>query len=266
VGISLIDSPKGNRILAALSSDDYFRLLGHLEFICLAPGEVLYDSGDRQRYIHFPITCIVSLGFSTEDGSSAQLAIVGNDGLIGVPMILGGKSTTHSAVVQSAGIAFRLRADIASWELNKGGGLHSLSLRYAQALMTQMAQNVVCNRHHSIKQQLCRWLLLSLDRLPGNQLDVTQELIGHMLGVRREAVTEAAGKLQAAGLIQNTRGRIIVIDRAGIESLACECYSAAKVEMDRLFHLALDEHPRDWGRPNPTAPRQHAMDHYEQHC
>ncbi|MGB4065874.1 MAG: Crp/Fnr family transcriptional regulator [Azonexus sp.] len=265
----MIDSPKGNRILAALSSDDYFRLLGNLELTRLALGEVLYDSGDRQRYIHFPTTCIVSLGFSTEDGSSAQLAIVGNDGLVGVPMILGGKTTTHSAVVQSAGNAFRLRADRARSELIKGGGLQSLSLLYTQALMTQMAQSVVCNRHHSIKQQLCRWLLLSLDRLPGNQLNVTQELIGHMLGVRREAVTEAAGKLQAAGLIQYSRGRITVIDRAGIEALVCECYVAAKVEIDRLFHLSLDDHdhPRDQGRPDLAPPRHRAFkDLHEQQC
>jgi CRP-like cAMP-binding protein len=263
----LIDSPKGNRILAALSSDDYFRLLAHLEFTQLALGEILYNSGDRQRYIHFPTTCIVSLGFSTEDGSSAQLAIVGNDGLVGVSTILGGKTTTHRAVVQSPGNAFRLRADMASWELSKGGGLQSLSLRYTQALMTQMAQSVVCNRHHSVKQQLCRWLLLSLDRLPGNQLNVTQELIGHMLGVRREAVTEAAGKLQAAGLIQYSRGRITVMNRAGIEALVCECYGAAKVEMDRLFHLGLDDYPRDRGRPNLATLRQRALkDLHEQQC
>jgi CRP-like cAMP-binding protein len=266
VGINLIDSPKGNRILAALSSDDYFRLLGHLEFTRLALGEVLYDSGDRLRYIHFPTTCIVSLGFSTEDGSSAQLAIVGNDGLVGVPMILGGKTTTHCAIVQSAGNAFRLRADRACCELSKGGGLQSLSLRYMQALMTQMAQSVVCNRHHAVKQQFCRWLLLSLDRLPGNQLNVTQELIGHMLGVRREAVTDAAGKLQAAGLIQYSRGRITVLDRAGIETHACECYATAKVEMDRLFHLALDDSPNP-GRPNLATLRQHALEGlHEQQC
>ena len=260
MGTGLIDSPKGNRILAALSSDEYFRLLGHFEFIQFALGEVLYDSGERQRYIHFPTTCIVSLGFSTEDGSSAQLAIVGNDGLVGIPMILGGKTTTHSAIVQSAGNAYRLRADMARWELAKGGGLQSLSLRYAQALMTQMAQSVVCNRHHSVKQQLCRWLLLSLDRLPGNQLKVTQELIGHMLGVRREAVTEAAGKLQAAGLIQCNRGRITVIDRAGIEALVCECYVAAKIEMDRLFHLPLDEPSENRCRPHLATPRHRALE------
>lgn len=255
----MFDSPKGNRILAALPSDEYFRLLGDLEFIQLAPGEVLYDSGCRQKYILFPTTCIVSLDFSTVDGSSAQLAIVGNDGLVGVPMILGGKTTTHRAVVQCAGNAFRLGAELADWELYKGDDLQALSLRYTQALITQMAQSVVCNRHHSVKQQLCRWLLLSLDRLPGNQLYVTQELIGHMLGVRREAVTEAAGKLQAAGLIQYSRGRITVINRAGIEALVCECYVAAKVETDRLYHLALDDHPGEWVRPNPATLRQQAV-------
>jgi len=255
----LLDSPKENRILAALSSDDYFRLLSQLEFTQLAIGEVLYYSGDRQRYIHFPTTSIVSLDFSTEDGLSAQLAIVGNDGLVGVPMILGGLTTTHRAVVQSAGHAFRLRADRACCELSKGGDFLSLSLRYAQALMTQMAQSVVCNRHHSVKQHLCRWLLLSLDRLPGNQLNVTQELISHMLGVRREAVTEAAGKLQAAGLIRYSRGRITVMDRSGIEALVCECYTAAKVETDRLFDLALEDPPRDRGRPNLASLRQAAL-------
>lgn len=252
----MLDNPKGNRILAALSSDDYSRLLGHLECARLARGEVLYYSGDRQRYIHFPTTCIVSLDFSTEDGFSTQLAMVGNDGLVGVPMILGGQTTTHRAIVQSAGNAFRLRADKACFELGKGGDFQSLSLRYTQALMTQMAQSVVCNRHHSVKQKLCRWLLISLDRLQDNQLNVTQELIGHMLGVRREAVTEAAGKLQAAGLIEYSRGRISVIDRPGIEVLVCECYAAAKVEMDRLFDLALDDHPRDRSQPILATLRQ----------
>jgi CRP-like cAMP-binding protein len=261
----LIDSPKGNRILAALSNDDYFRLLGHLELTRLTLGEVLFYSGDRERYIYFPTTSIVSLDFSTEDGSSAQLAMVGNEGLVGVPMILGGKTTTHRAVVQSAGDAFRLRADTACCEFIKGGDLQSLSLRYAQALMTQMAQSVVCNRYHSVKQQLCRWLLLSLDRLPGNELYVTQELIGHMLGVRREAVTEAAGKLQSAGLIQYSRGRITVMDRAGIEALSCECYATAKVEMDRLFHLALDDHLSDQSQPNLAALRPRTLYyHHEQ--
>ncbi len=264
---TLIDNPKGNRILAALSSDDYFRLLGHLEFTRLALGEVLYDSGNRLKYIHFPTTCIVSLGFSTEDGSSAQLAIVGNEGLVGVPMILGGKTTTHRAVVQSAGNAFRLRADRACCELSKGGYLQSLSLRYTQALMTQMAQSVVCNRHHSVKQQFCRWLLLSLDRLPGNQLNVTQEWIGHMLGVRREAVTDAAGKLQAAGLIRYSRGRMTVINRLGVEALVCECYAAAKVEMDRLFHLGQDDYLGDRGRSNLATLRQRTLkDLHEEPC
>lgn len=252
----MIDSPEGNRILAALSSDEYFRLQGQLEFSQLALGEVLYNSGARQRYIHFPTSSIVSLDFSTEDGLSAQLAMVGNDGLVGVPMILGGKTTTHRAIVQSAGNAYRLRADRACCELGKNGDLQSLSLRYAQALMTQIAQGVVCNRFHSVKQRLCRWLLHSLDRLPGNQLNATQEFISHMLGVRREAITEATGKLQAAGLIEYGRGRISVMDRPGIEALVCECYATAKVEMDRLFDLALDDHPRDRGQPNLAMLRQ----------
>jgi CRP-like cAMP-binding protein len=259
--MALIDSPKGNRILAALSSDDYFRLQGQLEFSQLALGEVLYNAGARQRYIHFPTSSIVSLDFSTVDGFSAQLAIVGNDGLVGVPMILGGKTTTHRAIVQSAGSAFRLRADRACCELGKGRDLQLLSLRYAQALMTQMAQSVVCNRHHAVKQRLCRWLLLSLDRQPGNQLNVTQEWISHMLGVRREAITEAAGKLQAAGLIEYSRGRITVTNRAGIEVLACDCYATATLEMDRLFRLSLVDHDpsRDRGQSNRATPRQRAF-------
>lgn len=263
----MIDNPRGNRILAALASGDYYALLGQLELTRLALGEVLYNSGDRQRYIHFPTTSIVSLDFSTQDGSSAQLAIVGNDGLVGVPMVLGGGTTTHRAVVQSPGAAFRLPAEIASRELGRGGGLQLLALRYTQALMTQIAHSVVCNRHHSVKQQLCRWLLLSLDRQPGNQLNVTQESIGQMLGVRREAVTEAAGKLQAMGLIKYSRGRITVLDRVGIEALVCECYSAAKVETDRLFELALDDSPVERGRPNPARQRQHTVEYlHEQRC
>ena len=265
----MTDSSNGNRILEALSSDEYGSLLDDLEYVRLAFGEVLYDAGVRQRYIYFPTTCVVSLDFSTEEGSSVQLAIVGNEGLVGVPMILGGKTTTHRAVVQSTGNAFRLRASMACRELDKGGGLKTLSLHYTQALMTQMAQSVVCNRHHSVKQQLCRWLLLRLDRQPGNQLDVTQELISHMLGVRREAITEAAGKLQAAGLIEHTRGRITVTNRAGIEVLACECYATAKVEMDRLFHLSLVDHdaPRDRGRSKLATQRHRAFKGlHEQQC
>ncbi len=254
----LIDRPKENLILAALAGAQYERLVDNLEFIQLEPGQVLYDAGDRPGYLYFPTTSIVSLVFTTINGSTAELAIAGNDGLVGVPMVLGGQTTTHRAVVQCGGHTYRLRADLARWELDQPGGLQQLSLRYTQALMTQMAQSVVCNRHHSIKQQLCRWLLLSLDRLPGNQLNMTQELIAGMLGVRREAVTEAAGKLQAAGLIQYSRGRITVIDRAGIEAQVCECYAVVKGELDRLSRLAPDEEASDRVRPNLAPLRQRA--------
>lgn len=253
-----IDRPKENFILASLASDQYERLVDDLEFVELEAGQVLYDAGERLGYLYFPTTCIVSLVFSGANGSTAELAIAGNDGLVGVPMVLGGHATTHRSVVQCAAHAYRLRADLARWELDQPGGLHQLSLRYTQALMTQMAQSVVCNRHHSIKQQLCRWLLLSLDRLPGNQLNMTQELIAGMLGVRREAVTEAAGKLQAAGLIQYTRGRITITDRSGIEAQVCECYGVVKGELDRLSRLAPDERASDRVRPNPATLRQRA--------
>ena len=182
---SLIDHPKQNRILAALPTEEYARLLDDLEMVTLELGQVLYEPGDCLRHVHFPTTCIVSLVFTTESGASAELAITGNDGLVGTPLILGGDNTNHRAVVQSAGKAYRLKADIIRWELQQGGCLQQLALRYTQALMTQMAQSIVCNRHHTVDQQLCRWLLLSLDRLPGNQLDMTQELIANMLGVRR---------------------------------------------------------------------------------
>lgn len=254
----MIDKPKENLILAALASDQYDRLVDDLEFVQLEAGQVLYDAGEPLGFLHFPTTCIVSLVFSATNGSTAELAIAGNDGLIGLPMVLGGHTTTHRAVVQCSGHAYRLRADLARWELDQPGGLQQLSLRYTQALMTQMAQSVVCNRHHSIKQQLCRWLLLSLDRLPGNQLNMTQELIAGMLGVRREAVTEAAGKLQGAGLIQYSRGRITVTDRAGIEAQVCECYTVVKGELDRLSRLAPDDRARDRVRPNLATLRQRA--------
>ena len=253
-----IDYPKENRILRALPSDEYGRLEGDLQFVHLERGQVLYDSGIQQGHVYFPTSCLVSLVFAAENGSSAELAIVGNDGLIGIPMILGGHSTTHRAVVQSAGNAFLLKSDLVRWELDQGGALLPLALRYTQALMTQIAQGVVCNRHHSVIQQLCRWLLFCLDRLTGNQLDMTQELIANMLGVRREAVTEAAGKLQAAGLIQYRRGHISVTDRAGVEARACECYSVVKQEQERLFTLAPEIHNRGLVRPEQVPLRERA--------
>lgn len=254
-----IDNPRQNRILAALPTDEFARLLDDLEMVTLALGQVLYEPGDYLRHVHFPTTSIVSLVFTTESGASAELAIAGNDGLVGTPLILGGDNTNHRAVVQSAGKAYRLKAEIIRWELQQGGRLQQLALRYTQVLMTQMAQSIVCNRHHTVDQQLCRWLLLSLDRLSGNQLDMTQELIANMLGVRREAVTEAAGKLQAADLIQYRRGHITVIDRPGLEARACECYKVVKRELDRLILVPpapATAVPRT--RPSPTTLRQRA--------
>ena len=198
-------------------------------------GDVVYESGDSLRYVYFPIDSIVSLLYVMESGASGEISVVGNEGLVGVAVFMGGESTSSRAVVQSAGVAYRLRGQKLKDEFNKHGELLHLILRYTQALITQMAQTAVCNRHHSIDQQLCRWLLLSLDRLPGNRLTMTQELIANMLGVRREGVTDAAGKLQRQGIIEYSRGQITVLDRAGLERLSCECYAVVKRETDRLL-------------------------------
>ena len=251
-------SPKQNRILGALSLNNFARLQDDFEPVDLKLGQVLYESGDTLGHVYFPITCIVSLIFTTLKGATAELAITGNDGLVGIPLVLGGDTTTHRVVVQSAGFAYRLRVETIRWELDQGGELQHLALRYTQALMTQMAQSVVCNRHHSVDQQLCRWLLLSLDRLPGNQLNMTQELIANMLGVRREAVTEAAGKLQAAGLIEYSRGHITIIDRPGLEARACECYATVKLEYDRIFLMKPELRVINRPRPNPSTLRKRA--------
>ena len=251
-------SPRQNRILATLGTVELARLESDLELVTLTGGQVIYEAGDHLAFIYFPTTCIISLIFSTENGSSAELAMTGNDGLVGIPLVLGGETTTYKMVVQSAGAAYRLSAEIMSWEIDQGGNLQRLSLCYAQALMTQMAQSVVCNRHHSVDKQLCRWLLLSLDQLPGNQIDITQELIGNMLGVRREAVTEAAGKLQTAGLIQYRRGHITVTDRPGLEDRVCECYRVVKSEYQRLFNLTPVSTAKHRARPNPSTVRQRA--------
>jgi len=255
---TLTYSPKQNRILGALAANDFARLQDDLELVHLELGQVLYESGDTLGHIYFPVTCIVSLIFTTQKGATAELAITGNDGLVGIPLVLGGDTTTHRVVVQSAGAAYRLRVETIRWELDQGGELQHLALRYTQALMTQMAQSIVCNRHHSVDQQLCRWLLLSLDRLPGNQLNMTQELIANMLGVRREAVTEAAGKLQAAGLIEYSRGHITVTDRPGLEARACECYATVKAEYDRIFLMTPELRIINRARPNPATLRKRA--------
>ena len=228
-------SARQNHLLAALPDLDYDRLVGDLELIPMPLGDVLYESGSQQGYVYFPTSCIVSLLYVMQNGSSAEIAIVGNEGVVGIALFMGGESTPSRAVVQSAGRGYRLRARALESEFGKGEDLQHLLLRYTQALITQMAQTAVCNRHHAVEQQLCRWLLLSLDRLSSNELTMTQELIANMLGVRREGVTEAAGHLQAAGLIHYSRGRITVLDRPKLETRVCECYAVVKREYDRLL-------------------------------
>jgi CRP-like cAMP-binding protein len=232
-------TPKQNHLLAALSAEAYARLLPNLELIAMPLGWALYESGGHLGYLYFPTTSIVSLLYVMENGASAEIAITGNEGLVGVSLFMGGESTPSRAVVQSAGSGYRLKARILQGEFALGGQFAHLALRYTQALITQMAQTAVCNRHHAVEQQLCRWLLLSLDRLPSNELRMTQELIANMLGVRRGGVTEAAGKLQAAGLIHYHRGKITVLDRARLEERVCECYGVVKKEFDRLLPYKL---------------------------
>jgi CRP-like cAMP-binding protein len=228
-------APDQNHLLAALPAEERGRLIPHLELVPMPLGDVLYESGSELRHVYFPTTSIVSLLYVMLDGASAEIAVVGNEGIIGVALFMGGETMPNRAVVQSAGHAYRLKGQLLKQEFNRSGELQHLLLRYTQALLTQMAQTAVCNRHHSLDQQLCRWLLLSLDRLPSNELVMTQELIANMLGVRREGVTEAAGNLQKAGLIVYRRGRITVLDRAGLEARACECYAVVKKEFDRLL-------------------------------
>ncbi len=228
-------NPHQNHLLDALPVDDFERISPHLELIPMKLGDVLYESGALLPYVYFPTTSIVSLLYVMEDGASAEIAIVGNEGLLGISLFMGGDTTPSRAIVQSAGHAYRLKSELLKNEFGRFGPTMHLLLRYTQALITQMAQTAVCNRHHSVDQQLCRWLLLSLDRLQTNELSMTQELIANMLGVRREGVTEAAGKLQAAGLIRYSRGTITVLDRPGLEAASCECYQVVKTEFDRLL-------------------------------
>jgi len=223
-----------NQLLAALPAEEWRRWQPELEQVDLNLGDVLYESGGTMTHVYFPTTAIVSLLYVMEDGASAEIAVVGHEGLVGISLFMGGESTPSRAVVQSAGKAFRLAAHQIQEHFKRAPVLHLL-LRYTQALITQMAQTAVCNRHHSLDQQLCRWLLLSLDRLSGSELVMTQELIANMLGVRREGVTESATKLQKAGLIKYSRGRITVLDRAGLEGRSCECYAVVKKEYDRLL-------------------------------
>jgi CRP-like cAMP-binding protein len=227
--------PHQNHLLAALPIEEYARLVPDLEWVPLPLGEVLSEPGTQMRHVYFPTTAIVSLLYVMEDGASAEIAVVGNCGIVGVSLFMGGETTTSRAVVQSAGYAYRLKGQLLKNAFLHAGPMQRLLLRYTQALLTQMAQTAVCNRHHTVDQQLCRWLLLSLDRLESNELTMTQELIANMLGVRREGVTEAAGKLQQAGLIHYSRGKITVVDRPGLEARACECYAVVKKEFDRLL-------------------------------
>jgi CRP-like cAMP-binding protein len=229
------DSPKGNRLLAALPEEDYQGLLPVLEAVPLPLGMALYESGGAQGYVYFPTSSIVSLLYVLEDGASAEIAVTGCEGMVGISLFMGGETTPSRAVVQSAGHGFRIKAGLLKKRFEAGGALQLLLLRFTQALITQMTQTAVCNRHHAVDQQLCRWLLLSLDRLPANDLVMTQEMIANMLGVRREGVTEAAGKLQAAGLIEYSRGKITVLDRTKLEARVCECYAVVKKEYDRLL-------------------------------
>ncbi len=229
------DDPRHNRLLAALPEAEWARWKPQLEAVEMPLGKVLYEAGGLLSHVYFPTTSITSLLYVMENGSSAEIAVVGYEGLVGISLFMGGESTTSRAVVQSAGLGYRLQASMMLQEFNRAGPVLHLLLRYTQALLTQMSQTAVCNRHHSLDQQLCRWLLLSLDRLKTTELAMTQELIANMLGVRREGVTEAAGKLQAAGLIQYRRGNITVLDRPGLEKRTCECYAVVKREYDRLL-------------------------------
>ena len=235
IPVNRYEDLRRNHLLAALPPQEWSRWAPLLELVDMPLGEVLYESGVALNHVYFPITAIVSLLYVMENGASAEIAVVGNEGIVGVSLFMGGESTPSRAVVQSAGLGCRLKAALMKTEFDKAGAVLHLLLRYTQALITQMAQTAVCNRHHSLDQQLCRWLLLSLDRLSGDELLMTQELIANMLGVRREGVTESAMKLQNAGLIRYARGRISVLDRTGLEKRTCECYAVVKKEYERLL-------------------------------
>lgn len=228
-------SPNQNHLLAALPTEEFERLAAHLELVPLPLGEVLYEPGAKFQHAHFPTTTIVSLHYVTESGASAEIASVGHEGVVGVSLFMGGDTTPSAAVVQTAGHAYRLDRRVLKEEFNRGGLAQRLLLRYTQALITQICQTAVCNRHHTVEQQLCRWLLVTLDRVPSGQLVMTQELVASMLGVRREGITEAAGKLQHGGYIRYRRGHIAVLERSGLEARACECYAVVKKELGRLL-------------------------------
>ncbi len=228
-------NPKQNHLLAALPEQDFERLASSLELVPLALGQMLHEPGTQMRHAYFPTTSIVSLHYVTESGASGETAGVGNEGVVGVALFMGGDTTPSSAVVQTAGQAYRLDRHLLKEAFDQGGALQRLLLRYTQALMTQMAQMAICNRHHTVEQQLCRWLLLTLDRLPERELVMTQELVASMLGVRRESVTDAAGRLQSLGYIRYRRGHIGVLDRVGLGVRSCECYGVVRKELDRLL-------------------------------
>src|SRR6476660_4809913 len=228
-------SPNQNHLLAALPPAEFERLAKHLEPVAMPLGEILYEPGGQMQHAYFPTTAIVSLHYVMESGASAETAGVGNEGVLGISLFMGGDTTPSSAVVQTAGHGYRLPGRLLKEEFDRGGFMQRLLLRYTQALLTQMCQTAACNRHHSIEQQLCRWLLLTLDRLPSNELIMTQELVASMLGVRREGITQAAGNLQRAGFIRYRRGHIAVIERSGLEATACECYAVVKKELARLL-------------------------------
>ena len=228
-------SPNQNHLLAALPTAEFERLAAHLELVPMPLGEILYEPGGQLKHAYFPTTAIVSLHYVMESGASAESAGVGNEGVVGISLFMGGDTTPSSAVVQTAGHAYRLAGRLLKEEFNRAGLMQRLLLRYTQALITQMSQTAACYRHHSVEQQLCRWLLLTLDRLPSKELIMTQELVASMLGVRREGITEAAGKLQRAGFISYRRGHIAVLDRSGLEAEACECYAVVKKEIGRLL-------------------------------
>ena len=234
---AFVASPKQNGLLDALSAAELRRIRRHLEEVDMPLGDVVYESGRQLDYVYFPTDCIVSLLYVLENGASAEIAVVGNEGVVGISIFMGGETTPSRAVVQSAGCAYRMAAQVMRDEFTRGGAMQHLMLRYTQALITQMTQTAVCNRHHSVDQQLCRWLLLSIDRLALPEIEMTQELIANMLGVRREGVTEAAGKLQKAGVISYRRGHIKVLDRPKLEDMSCECYEVVRRESARLLPL-----------------------------
>jgi len=232
---AVLNNEPGNRLLAALSREDYQKLAPQMEYVSFSLGEVVYEFGGRLDYVFFPTTSIISLLYTMENGSSAEMGLTGNDGVVGIALFMGGGTMPNRAVVQSGGLAIRMKAKVLQNEFSRGGKFQRLLLRYTQALITQISQTAVCNRLHSVEQQLCRWLLLSHDRVPGDDLIMTQELIADMLGVRREGVTVAAGRLQDAGAISYVRGHIKILDRKGLEETVCECYKVVRDEFDRLL-------------------------------